>query len=204
MLPIDGDESDVQYLLNAFVILNILEILGILGLAHLDHKQRQAASRRSSALLPSTVDESDEDEPRPGKEPGTDDENWQAEASEHSRHRRSSTFSSRRAPLPSSSSPEQSIPLLDGHSRSSTVRGSRYLVEAVVEEEEPSRTPVRAAKILRTKAEVRRGEVFAVLCGVLIAFAWILFMGTAWLKLRSKEERGGSGGGNFTSVLTQS
>ncbi|KAH9898415.1 MFS general substrate transporter [Cubamyces lactineus] len=204
LLPIDGDESDVQYLLNAFVILNILEILGILGLAHLDHKQRQAASRRSSALLPSAIDESDEDEPRPAKEPSTDDENWQAEASEHSRHRRSSTFSSRRVPLPSSSSPEQSIPLLDGHSRPSTIRGSRYLVEAVVEEQEPSHPPARAAKILRTKAEIRRGEIFAVLCGILVAFAWILFLGTAWLKLRSKEERGGGGGGNSSSILTHS
>lgn len=56
-------------------------------------------------------------------------------------------------------------------------------------------------KILRTKAEVRRGEVFALLSGTLIALAWILFMGTAWYRLRSKEERGGSGSGNYTTHL---
>ncbi|KAI0651837.1 MFS general substrate transporter [Trametes meyenii] len=201
--PVGGDAKDVQYLLNAFVILNILEIFAVMGLAHLDHKQKEAASRRMSSLLPSVVDENDEDEPQPGKEPGTDDENWEAEHPESSRHhRRSSTLT--RSPLPSSSTPEQSIPLLHGPSRSSTIRGSRYLVEAVAEAEASGPTVPVKAKVLRTKAEVRRGELFAVLSGVLIAFAWVLFMGTAWLRLRSKEERGGSGSGNFTVYPTHS
>ncbi|KAI0361645.1 MFS general substrate transporter [Trametes cingulata] len=197
LLPIDGDDRDVQYLLNAFVILNVLEIFGIIGLAHLDRKQKETTARRISSLLPTTVDESDEETETShhGKEPESEDENWQAESSEHSRHRRSSTLS-RHLPLPSPSTPEQSIPLLHGPSRTSTVRGSRYLVEAIVEAE-PTDPPAKV-KVLRTKGEVRRGELFAVLCGVLIAFAWVLFMGTAWLKLRSKEERGGSGSGNYT------
>ncbi|KAI0778169.1 MFS general substrate transporter [Trametes elegans] len=194
LLPIEGDERDVQYLLNAFVFLNILEICGIVGLGYLDHKQKEDTARRTS-ILPSVVDDSSSDEEgsagADGKGIGSPDENWQpdSEATEGSRHRRSSTLI--RPPLPSASSPEQSIPLLRGPSRSSTVRGSRYLVEAVVEAE-PTAPPVQV-KVLRTKAEVRRGEVFAVLSGVLIAFAWVLFMGTAWLRLRSKEERGGAG-----------
>ncbi|KAH9849777.1 MFS general substrate transporter [Lenzites betulinus] len=190
--PIDGDDGDVQYLLNAFVILNVFEILGILGLSHLHRKQQATAARRMSALLPTAVDESDEEplEPQPAKEPRTD-ENWQAESPEGNQHRRSSTLG-RHGPLSSSSTLEQSIPLLRGAgSRSSTVRGSRYLVDAVIEDE-PSEPPTQA-KVLRTKAEVRRGELFSVMCGVLIAFAWVLFMVTAWLKLRSKEERGGGG-----------
>lgn len=82
------------------------------------------------------------------------------------------------------------------------MRGNRYLVDAVVEEE-PSDPPVKA-KVLRTKAEVRRGELFSVMCGVLIAFAWVLFMVTAWLKLRSREERGGGGSGNYTGYPSHS
>lgn len=203
MSPIDGDDGDVQLLLNAFVILNVFEILGIIGLSHLHKKQQAAAARRMSALLPTAVDvdESDEEpseEHRAGKGPGTDDENWQAESPVDTRHRRSSTLS-RHVPLPSSSTPEQSIPLLHGGSRSSTVRGSRYLVDAVVEEELSVR-PVKV-QVLRTRTEVRRGELFSVMCGVLIGFTWVLFMVTAWLKLRSKEERGGGGSGNVTNHL---
>lgn len=202
--PIDGDDGDVQLLLNAFVILNVFEILGIVGLSHLHKKQQAVAARRMSALLPTTVDgdESDEEpseEHRVGKGPATDDENWQAESPAGTRHRRSSTLS-RHVPLPSSSTPEQSIPLLHGGSRSSTMRGSRYLVDAVIEEE-PSDPPVQV-QVLRTKTEVRRGELFSVMCGVLIAFTWVLFMVTAWLKLRSKEERGGGGSGNVTNIAS--
>jgi hypothetical protein len=34
------------------------------------------------------------------------------------------------------------------------------------------------------------GEVFMYICGGLIAFSWVLFFGTAWMRLRSKGERG--------------
>ncbi|KAA1471473.1 MFS general substrate transporter [Dentipellis sp. KUC8613] len=37
----------------------------------------------------------------------------------------------------------------------------------------------------------RRGKFFAVSCVVLIVFAWVLFLVTAWMKLRSKREREG-------------
>ena len=77
---------------------------------------------------------------------------------------------------------ETSIPLTRSASQSSSIR-SRYLLPGIA----PG-----AAQVVRTKREVKRGEMFAMLCGGLIAFAWILFMGTAWLRLRSKEERGAS------------
>lgn len=189
----------MQLLLNALVLFNILEILAIIGLSRLDRKQKQAATRRMSALLPETVDESDEEGLHPAaKEPGSAGEDgWQAEpSSSDAQHSQRFSSLSRHVARPSTWSPEQSIPLLGSGSRASTVRGSRYLVEAVVSET-PDAPPVNV-KVLRTEAEVRRGEVFAVLSGSLIAFAWVLFMGTAWYRLRSKEERGGSGNFRLT------
>jgi hypothetical protein len=44
-------------------------------------------------------------------------------------------------------------------------------------------------RVVRTKKEVKRGEMFAVMSACGIAFAWLLFMGVAWVRLRSKEER---------------
>jgi hypothetical protein len=34
------------------------------------------------------------------------------------------------------------------------------------------------------------GEVFMYFCGGLVVFAWTLFLGTAWMRLRSKGDRG--------------
>lgn len=196
MSPIDGDDKDIQYLLNAFVFFNVLQILAILGLAHLDKKQRQAAARRMNAILPQAVSDSDEEEPPSKKGSGSGDEDWQAEAStsdaDTRRRRGSLSHHIRNA----STATQQSIPLLGGGSRHSTVRGSRYLVEAAVAEDSTG-APV-TVKIIRSKPEVRRGEFFALLSTLAIALAWVLFMGTAWYRLRSKEERGGGSHGNFT------
>jgi hypothetical protein len=43
-----------------------------------------------------------------------------------------------------------------------------------------------------SRREVRRGKIFSAVGGGLIVFAWVLFMTTAWLRLRSKSERGSS------------
>jgi hypothetical protein len=40
------------------------------------------------------------------------------------------------------------------------------------------------------RRRVRRGEVCGLLCCALIVCAWVLFLGTAMLRLRSKEDRG--------------
>lgn len=37
--------------------------------------------------------------------------------------------------------------------------------------------------------ELRRGRIFACVCILLLCFCWLLFLGTAWFQLRSKEER---------------
>jgi hypothetical protein len=39
--------------------------------------------------------------------------------------------------------------------------------------------------------EVRRGRLFARISMGLLGIAWVLFLGTAWLKLRSKADRSG-------------
>ncbi|KAL4067967.1 major facilitator superfamily domain-containing protein [Scleroderma yunnanense] len=37
--------------------------------------------------------------------------------------------------------------------------------------------------------EIRRGRVFACICAFLLCFCWLLFLGTAWSQLRSRDER---------------
>ena len=39
-------------------------------------------------------------------------------------------------------------------------------------------------------SEIRRGRIFMCLCAVLVCSAWALFLTTAWLRLRSREQRG--------------
>ncbi|EMD42034.1 hypothetical protein CERSUDRAFT_110574 [Gelatoporia subvermispora B] len=182
-----GDDRDVQYLLNAFVILNVLQLAGIFGLARLDHKQRRAASRRASAFSPPVLENINEEDmlhnANKSNVPMEDDEEWPQDLAQSSHARRASLLG--RSPLPSTSSPEQRIPLLHAYSEASSRRSSRYVVAA--SPTDPSRAPVH---VVRTKAELRRGEIFAALCGSLILFAWVLFIATAWLRLRSKEDRG--------------
>jgi len=43
-----------------------------------------------------------------------------------------------------------------------------------------------------TKGELLRGEIFGALSVLLICFAWIFFIGTAFFKMRSKEDREGA------------
>ncbi|OCH96182.1 MFS general substrate transporter [Obba rivulosa] len=183
-----GDARDVQYLLNAFVILNVLQLAGIVALARLDRKQRAATSRRMSALMQPALEDIDEervpqDASNDSKEPVDDENEWPEDLTQSLRSRRASVIG--RSPLPSTSSPEQSIPLLRAYSEAPSRRSSRYLVSA--RPADPSEIPVR---VVRTKAELRRGEIFATLSGILIFFAWVLFIVTALLRLRPKEGRG--------------
>ncbi|KAG1750017.1 major facilitator superfamily domain-containing protein [Suillus paluster] len=38
-------------------------------------------------------------------------------------------------------------------------------------------------------SEIRRGRIFACLCAMLVCSAWVLFLSTAWLRLRSRQQR---------------
>ncbi|KAH9944398.1 MFS general substrate transporter [Epithele typhae] len=195
----DGGSRETQHLLNAFVALNVVEILSVVALIRLDRKQKEDVSRRMSALLPRTADNSEDEDAESVK--GTSDREYSSEAGEDGASRetrgRGGSLSAHVQRL-STSSAEQNIPLLGSGSQTDTIRGSRYLVDAMVVDEagETSETTLKR-KIYRTKGEVRRGEVFAILSGTLIIFAWGLFMVTAWLRLRSKSEREGGGSGNL-------
>lgn len=190
-LPINQDPNDVQYLLNAFVLFNILEIVAILGLAHLDHREKVRATRRASGLLPQHLEDEDEEDSAVKPRREGDEDHWLAEPSDsdpaHSPRGNSLSFS--RSSRPSSSTPEQSIPLL-GDSSGSLRRSRRYSMESIVPEITADQ-PI-TARVPRTKGEVRRGKLFAIASGILITSAWVLFMGTAWYRLRSREERGGN------------
>ncbi|KAJ7706150.1 major facilitator superfamily domain-containing protein [Mycena rosella] len=90
--------------------------------------------------------------------------------------RRASSVSFARPGLPESSDPTR--PLLEVPERtrrySSTASGSRFI---------PSEGEL-------SKKELRRGEVFATICGALILCAWVLFLVTAWVKLGMKKTKG--------------
>ncbi len=186
--PIDGDERDIQYLLNAFLILNVLQLAAIVGLARLHHRQRKAAERLSSALLPSIMEETDgessaiEEHGTNKKEPVDEwqghDTSLQVPGSRQGTVRSTHSINHASGSRSTSRVSESSIPLLS-ESQSGSARSSRYLIDTSSN-----------GKVVRTRKEVRRGELFAVISACGIAFAWILFMGVALVRLRSKEERG--------------
>lgn len=183
----NGDARDIQYLLNAFLILNIAQFGALIALARLDRKRKRDAARRMAALLPAIQEEEDDTTSAssvdPRKEPV--DDSWDPYAPSSSPRLAAKPLtgtvrSLRGLAAPSTSTAtEQTIPLLRSPSVASTVRHSRY----------SSTTSQHSSRVVRTKREIRRGEFFAVISGISIAFAWVLFIGVAWLRLRSKEER---------------
>lgn len=83
---------------------------------------------------------------------------------------------------------EEEEPLLVTHSRTAS-------------DDLPSPSPLPSSQQLRERrllviahstSEVRRGNIFASMSICLIVLTWLLFLGTAFLKLRSKKERTGS------------
>lgn len=184
--PVNGDATDIQYLLNAFLLLNVVQFGGLIALARLDRKQKRAAARRMAALLPATQEDEDETDVSSSGGPSKLEDEWQRNDTSSPVLGKSATGTVRSlrgigvASPSTSTATEQSIPLLRSPSVASSARTSRYLSFA------PGQTPV---KVVRSKKELRRGEVFAFISGLSIAFAWILFMGVAYFRLRSKEER---------------
>ncbi|EKM61026.1 uncharacterized protein PHACADRAFT_247333 [Phanerochaete carnosa HHB-10118-sp] len=185
--PTNGDTKDIQYLLNAFLLLNIAQFGALIALARLDRKQKWAAARRTAALLPPIHEEDTDAASTASSGPRKVEDEWQRyDPSSPTLGGKSATgtvrsYRSIAVASPSTSTvAEQSIPLLRSPSISSSARNSRYLSLA------PGQTTV---KMVRSKKEVKRGEIFAIISGLSIAFAWILFMVVAYFRLRSKEER---------------
>ncbi|KAH7930998.1 MFS general substrate transporter, partial [Leucogyrophana mollusca] len=85
-------------------------------------------------------------------------------------------------PLPSTSSAEQRKPLLP--------KVSTLASDPSYSGSESLPSPSNAEGYRRISLEVWRGRIFARMCVILVCFAWVLFLSTAWLKLRSRDERG--------------
>lgn len=189
--PVNGDALDIQYLLNAFLVLNGFQLVSIIALARMYHRERKAAARGANALLPPAAEEEAEEDilTRPVKEPvPVDEDDWQQTARSSPVGRRASILGE---PSLSSPVPEQTIPLLRTPSGSASRSNSQYLISqrnSIVAAEDEDTLSVRVIASKRTR---RRGEIWAMLYGSMIVFAWGLFLVTAWLRLRSKEERGG-------------
>lgn len=169
----------IQYLLNAFLFLNILHFLGLMGLAELDRRRKLANSLTSSFRGHSgqRADESSQSTPTSPKsgDHAEDEDDMEGPIR--------LPLSAREGPFPSTSSPEQSITLLVPNSDrpDSTAPGPEQITNP-----HPSVLGSQGTK------RARRGEFFAGICAAFIVFAWVLFLVTAWLRLRSKSERGGN------------
>jgi len=145
-------------------------------LAQLDRRRKAAVAFAASirgSLGERTSGDFDEDESRIGR-------HAEDEAGEGSIRL---PLSAREQPLPSTTSPVQRPLLVSDMERS-------HFAEDPVDP-----TPRLQGTAPHKSNQARRGELFAVLSAALIVFAWVLFLVTAWSRLRSKAERGGAATG---------
>jgi hypothetical protein len=164
----------IQHLLNVFAFLNAIQLCGILGLKWLDRRrQAAAASRPVSALLSSELSPETRGRSRYRQLKGQSHDDSADDAGQE--------VEDEHGPFPSTSSPEQRRPLLP-HRRSQV-----SLDECQLQEEVDGTGDMKG--MAASQSEARRGEYFAISGSLLIVLTWVLFMTTAWLKLRSKTDR---------------
>ncbi|KZT02737.1 MFS general substrate transporter [Laetiporus sulphureus 93-53] len=183
-----GDDKDLQYLLNAFLLLNVLQFAAVIGLSRLERRRREAVALRRSARLSAVPSEvgHDDDAPPPKAEDSRGRKIWRVTSSEVVIGECSRGQSCCRA---DSSGAAESVPLLRDSSRTASYQDNRFLISPI----SPRSHSRSTLRVSRSKAVIRRGELFAAMSAMMIVFAWALFLGTAYLKLRSKEERGSAG-----------
>ena len=188
------DEQDelgaIQKLINIFLLLNVCHFVSIIGLWTLDRRQkRQTAELERRARLASVDNRSVEDEEEEDFDPEVPSSPKSRRNDSLRRKERLSESHSLQRREASSSSESPILPLASGH-----------LPETLPEEEaqpllndEPlpyhAQIDAPAAGEALTRAERLRGEIFGVAGICLIAFAWIFFIGTAFLRLRAKKDR---------------
>ncbi|KIM85235.1 hypothetical protein PILCRDRAFT_817238 [Piloderma croceum F 1598] len=167
-VPSRGGLAAIQYLLNVFVLLNVFQFLVLMTLAHLDRRRKAAVATVADIYGSSgelITDDYNVDSPNNPED---------AEGSIHL------SLSARGGPVRPAASPEESHPLLV-----SDAERSLFATDAA----EPNLSPpIPPGDPPKTK-QVKRGELFAGLSAALVVFAWVLFLVTAWLRLRSKAER---------------
>ncbi|KIJ68423.1 hypothetical protein HYDPIDRAFT_146504 [Hydnomerulius pinastri MD-312] len=155
-LPKREDTFAIQYLIYAFLFLNVLQFISLAGLAYLDRCRR---GRDHNPYCPEGLTHS----PTP---------DFAASASSEENRTQTSPAPDR---TPSPSSSGERAPLL-----------SRSLVS--ISGHDPAAWDI-THNVCRS-SEMRRGRIYARLCALLVCTAWVLFVTTAWLRLRSREERG--------------
>ncbi|KAH8120340.1 MFS general substrate transporter [Phellopilus nigrolimitatus] len=176
----------IQRLLGLFLFLNICQFFAIVGLWALDRRRKRQASAVARSLRLDTTDEEDEivfdaesdRQPKPSRRnPSLAKENSSRSLSLQHRE----TSSPNGSPV---------MPLAGGSRVVDVPEGE----EQPLLTEEPQAWQAQAEASVsgeaQTKGELLRGEIFGVISVCLIAFAWLFFIGTAFLKLRAKKDRG--------------
>lgn len=172
----------IQRLLGVFLFLNICQFGSILGLWKLDKKRKQQAAELARRAQYQPVNDIEED--------------LEAECRSSPRAQRNSLLS------PKEHVRQESVSLQRRQESSGTIDPPSGFTPGEIEEEEepllvdnePVPWHVTVEEPIAGEAQSRkehvRGEAFGVISICLIAFAWIFFIITAFLRLRAKSERG--------------
>ena len=168
--PFLGNEPRLQWLLNGFLFINFLHLVAIWGLGYLN--ERRQNPRKEEAVQ----NEADVDEERRGT--SCSSSGIEGQASPPDLPSRS----------PSDGTPDgdhTTSPLLHTRGASSVYQGYGTHLR--------QNTSRQGTALLgaTTPEEVRRGKLFAALCTTTVVFAWLLFLITSFLKIRSRGERKG-------------
>jgi len=197
----EEQKHSIQELLNLFLFLNVLHFLAIIGLWLLSRRRRELVAKRPIMLTPDE-DEGSQDEDMLDAPPSpvmsrtrrTNSRKSRRQESHSLGQRPNSGFESFRSAHSSRGSIAEALgddsraeeqPLLASSVVESPVQ--RTAPEVAVQEDVSTQVG-----LARSGSEVRRGEGIAVVCIISIIFAWILFIWTAFLRLRSTEDRKGS------------
>ncbi|TDL28447.1 MFS general substrate transporter [Rickenella mellea] len=183
--PDHAKQAGYQPLLVAFGMLNLVQLFGIMGLWSLDRSRKRQVARLH--------DDDEYDEPNTGGRPGHG--HTPAISESHSLQCRDSMVfpetpsftprSGEQPDPPDTTMEEEALPLLSSNDSdlSAIATPSQDGDLDVLDEFQSG--------LARSTTEVQRGHIFAALSLVLITSAWMLFIGTALLKLRSSSDRKG-------------
>lgn len=168
-IPSD-DEPRLQWLLNGFLFVNLLQLVAIWGLGYLSEKKRKA----QEGLIQGEEDVEGE-ERRNASGPPLGNERLSPPLDPPAR-----------SPSDRTSASDPAIsPLLRPRNAPSIYQG--YGTHPPPHKSLKDATLVGAI----TPAEVKRGKLFASLCAVTVAFAWLLFFITSFVRIRSRGDREG-------------
>jgi len=169
-LAIPSDiEPRLQWLLNGFLFVNVLHLVSIWGLGYLNERNQNTPKQEA---VRNEGDDGDEEDHR-----GLSDSS-RPSSPDHLR----------------SQSPSGRTPVAGDHTASPLLRARD--VSSVYQSygTHPPRR-CKSSQDVRggttTPAEERRGKLFALLSAATVLFAWVLFLVTSFIKIRSRREREG-------------